>query len=95
MPEAVEQLILNQSGQNIIDIVCYDQTNVSRPEKFNSGEYHHIHWDSLVSRFYYINISKSRPGYDFFMYVDGAKMFDKNWDAELVSKSSLKNIVIS
>ncbi len=95
MPEAVDQMILNQSGNNIVDIVVYDQTNVSRPEKFNSAEYHHIHWDSLLSRFYYMNISKSRSVYDFFMYVDGSKMFEKNWDTELVYQNSLGHLVLS
>jgi hypothetical protein len=95
MPEAVEQLVLNQSGQNIIDVIVYDQTNVSRPEKFNNKEYHHIHWDSLLSRFSYINISKSKNNYDFFMYVDGAKMFEKDWDLELVMGSQGRQVVLS
>jgi hypothetical protein len=95
MPEAVDQLINNQSGQNSISVVVYDQTNVSRPEKFISHEYHHIHWDSLVSMFYYMNISKSKTEYDFFMYVDGAKMFEKGWDLELAIKSQGKKIVLS
>lgn len=95
MPEAVEQIILNQSGQNIVDVVVYDQTNVSRPEKFSKYEYHHIHWDNLLSRFSYINISKSKNNYDFFMYVDGAKMFEKNWDIELVMANQGKRIVLS
>ena len=95
MPEAVEQLVLNHSGQNMIDVVVYDQTNVSRPEKFNNIEYHHIHWDNLLSRFSYINISKSKNNYDFFMYVDGAKMFEKNWDLELVMRSQEKQVVLS
>lgn len=95
MPEAVEQLMLNQSGQNNIDIVVYDQTNISRPEKFNNSEYHHIHWDSLLSRFSYINISKSKNSYDFFMYVDGAKMFEKNWDLEMVMGSQGKVVALS
>lgn len=95
MPEAVEQLIHNQSHQNTIDIVVYDQTNVARPEKFNNLEYHHIHWDSLISRFSYINLDKSRPGYDFFMYVDGSKMFEKNWDVELVMGNSSRKVFLS
>lgn len=95
MPEAVEQIILNQSGQNAIDVVVYDQTNVLRPEKFNNCEYHHIHWDNLLSRFSYINRSKSKTNYDFFMYVDGAKMFEKNWDLELLMANQGKQIVLS
>jgi hypothetical protein len=95
MPEAVEQLVHNQSGKNTIDIVVYDQTNIARPEKFNNFEYHHIHWDSLVSRFSYINLDKSRPGYDFFMYVDGSKMFEKNWDVELVMGNSSRKVFLS
>jgi hypothetical protein len=94
MPEAVSRIIHNQSGQNIIEVVVYDQTNVSRPEKFQCS-YNHIHWDSLSSRFSYINQSKSRNGYDFFMYVDGAKMFEKNWDIELVMGSHDGKIVLS
>lgn len=95
MPDAVKQIILNQSGQNIIDVVVYDQTNVARPEKFDNCEYHHIHWDNLMSRFSYINRSKSKTNYDFFMYVDGAHIFEKNWDSELLSKSSLGHLVLS
>jgi len=95
MPDAVQKLILNKSGQNHIDVVVYDQINVSRPEKFSDIEYHHIHWDNLTSMFSYINISKSRNDYDFFMYIDGAKMFKKNWDLELVMESQEKKIVLS
>lgn len=95
MPNAVEQLMLNQSGQNDIHVVVYDQTNISRPEKFNNYEYHHIHWDSLLSSFSYINRSKSKTRYDFFMYVDGAKMFEKNWDIELIMGSQAKEVVLS
>ena len=41
LPQAVEQLIKNQSGQNDIHVVVYDQTNISRPEKFLGIEYNH------------------------------------------------------
>lgn len=95
MPDAVEKLMLNMSGQNHIDIVVYDQTNVSRPEKFSNSEYHHIHWDNLLSRFSYLNISKSKNSYDFFMYVDGAKMFEKNWDLEMIMGSQGEKVVLS
>lgn len=95
MPNAVEQLMLNQSGKNKIDIIVYDQTNISRPEKFNNYEYYHIHWDNLLSRFSYINSSKSKTNYDFFMYVDGAKMFEKNWDTELIMGFQGKEVVLS
>lgn len=95
MPEAVNKLISNQSGQNIVDVVVYDQTNVSRPEKFVQCEYSHVYWDNLTSRFYYLNISKSRSGYDFFMYVDGAKMFNKDWDIEFVDRNSLEQLLLS
>lgn len=94
MPEAVSRLINNHSGQSIVDVVVYDQTNISRPEKFECY-YNHINWDSLSSRFSYINQSKSRPGYDFFMYVDGAKMFEKNWDIELLIGSNEGKVVLS
>lgn len=95
MPDAVEKLMLNMSGQNHIDIVVYDQTNVSRPEKFSNVEYRHIHWDNLLSRFSYLNISKSKNSYDFFMYVDGAKMFEKNWDLEMIMLGQKKKVVLS
>ena len=95
MPDAVEQLIRNQSGQNSIEVVVYDQTNISRPEKFHNAEYHHIYWDNLSSRFSYINNHKSKEGYDFFMYIDGAKMFEKNWDMEFVMGNSGRQVVLS
>ena len=95
MSEAVDILMSNQSGQNIIDVIVYDQTNIARPEKFNNCEYNHIHWDSLLSRFSYLNNSRSKKGYDFFMYVDGAKLFEKNWDMELVMGNSGRQVVLS
>jgi len=94
LPSAAEQLIKNQSGKNNIHVVVYDQTNVSRPEKFVNLEYNHIYWDSLTSRFKYMDILKKRQGFDFFMYIDGAKMFDQDWDLELLKyKDELKTIV--
>jgi hypothetical protein len=95
LPQAVEQLIKNQSGENSVHIIVYDQTNVSRPDKFLDIEYNHIHWDSLISRFIHLNYLKKRKGFDFFMYIDGAKMFEKNWDSELLLNSNQAEIIIS
>lgn len=95
LPQAVEQLIKNQSGHNDIHVVVYDQTNVLRPEKFLGLEYNHIYWDSLVSRFKYLYLLKKRKGFDFFMYVDGAKMFEKDWDVELLKHDNQRSIILS
>jgi hypothetical protein len=95
LPEAVEQLIKNQSFQNDVHIVVYDQTNLSRKEKFNNVKYNHLHWDSLISRFEYMNLFKNTKVFDFFMYIDGAKMFGKNWDLELLKYQDKKNIILS
>jgi hypothetical protein len=48
-----------------------------------------------MSRFSYLNTSKAKTGYDFFMSVDGAKMFEKNWDMELVMGNSGRQVVLS
>jgi hypothetical protein len=94
LPQAVEQLIKNQSGQSEIHVVVYDQTNVSRPDKFVDAQYNHVHWDSQTSRFKYMNLFKKRQGFDFFMYVDGAKMFEKDWDLEFLKfKNQMKSIL--
>jgi hypothetical protein len=95
LPQAVEQLIKNQSGQNDIHVVVYDQTNVSRPEKFLEVEYNHVHWDSLVSRFKCFYLLKKRKDFDFFMYVDGAKMFEKDWDLEFLRYQDQTDTILS
>lgn len=95
LPQAVEQLKRNQSGKNDIHIVVYDQTNVSRSEKFLDVEYNHVYWDNLTSRFKYMTLLKRRQGFDFFMYVDGSKMFEKDWDLELLKNINERETVVS
>lgn len=95
LPRAVEELIKNQSGQNHIQVVVYDQTNVSRPEKFPKAEYNHVHWDSLASRFKCLYLLKKRNSFDFFMYIDGAKVFEKDWDLELLKYQDQTNTILS
>ena len=95
LPHAVKSLLSNSSGQNDIDVVVFDQLNLERREKFENVEYNYIHWDNLKSRFSYLNDSKSKDGYDFFLYVDGAKVFQGNWDMELVMGHGGRNVVMS
>lgn len=95
LPNAVSTLLANSSGQHEISVVVFDQLNLERKDKFDSAEYNYIHWDNLKSRFSYLNESKARDGYDFFMYVDGAKMFQKNWDMELVMGHGGRRVVMS
>lgn len=95
LSHAVDQLIKNQSGKNNIHVIVYDQTNVSRPEKFIDVEYNYIHWDSQMSRFNPMNLIKRRKGFDFFMYVDGSKMFEKNWDITLLQYQGQEETVLS
>jgi hypothetical protein len=95
LSEAVEQLIKNQSFQNDIHVVVYDQTNVFRKEKLPNINYNHVHWDSLISRFEYINILKKKEDFDFFMYVDGAKMFEKDWDIDLIKYQDQSKTILS
>jgi hypothetical protein len=95
LAQSVEQLLKNQSGQNHIQVVVYDQTNVSRPEKFLGTEYTHVHWDSLASRFKCLYLLKKRTSFDFFMYVDGAKMFQKDWDLDLLKYQNHGKIILS
>lgn len=95
LPHAVDQLIKNQSGQNHIQVVVYDQTNVSRPEKFLDVEYTHVYWDKLASRFQCLDLLKKRKSFDFFMYVDGAKMFQKDWDIDLLKYQDQRKTILS
>jgi hypothetical protein len=95
LPDAVDQLIRNQSGQNKIDVVVFDQRNISRPEKFVGVNYNHIFWADLTSRFKYMNFFKKRKNFDFFMYVDGAKMFQKDWDIELLKYQDQSKTILS
>lgn len=95
LPEAVNALISNQSGQNKIIVSVYDQTNVARPDKFNADMYEHVFWDSLQSPYELLNNSIRTTDTDFFMYVDGAVYFEPNWDLELVMGHGGRNVVIS
>jgi hypothetical protein len=84
LPESVSSLINNQSGQHKIVVSVYDQVNIEREERFSGVSYNHIYWDSLESPFTYLNNSLSNCEEDYFMYIDGALKFEKNWDLELV-----------
>jgi hypothetical protein len=95
LPDAVKQLLKNQSGQNKIHVIVFDQRNISRPEKFIGVEYSHIFWGDLTSRFKYMNFLKKRQNFDFFMYIDGAKMFEKNWDIELLKYQDQSKTILS
>ena len=95
LPEAVETLISNQSGQNHIIVYVYDQTNLNRSNRFNIDSYNHIFWDTIKSPFKHLNESLLKSKTDYFMYIEGAKFFEKNWDLELVMSHDNKDIVIS
>ncbi len=95
LPEAVETLISNQSGQNSVYVHVHDQININRSDKFDVSYYNHISWDSLKSPFVHLNHSLENATTDYFMYVEGAKFFEKNWDLELTMSSNDKDIVIS
>lgn len=95
LPEAVNDLIKNQSGTNKVIVSVYDKTNINRKEKFFSNFYKHISWDTLESQYYYLDLSLRTSNTDFFMYVNGAIKFEKNWDIELVMSSCDKDVIIS
>ncbi len=84
LPEAVSSLISNQSGHHKIVLSVHDQVNIERGDKFPNASYNHIYWDSLESPFTYLRNSLSNCSEDYFMYIDGAIKFEKNWDLELV-----------
>jgi hypothetical protein len=67
LPEAVNALISNQSGQNKVIVSVYDQVNVSREERFNSDFYQHVRWDRIESSYTFLNDSISSADTDFFM----------------------------
>lgn len=95
LPEAVNALISNQSGQNKIIVSVYDQTNVSREEKFNSDFYQHVRWDRISSSYTFLNDSIRSADTDYFMYVDGAVKFQPGWDLELVMGHGGRNVIVS
>jgi hypothetical protein len=95
LPEAVETLISNQSGKNSISVHVYDQTNLNRSNRFNISSYNYVPWDTIKSPFKYLNQSLVNSKTDYFMYIEGAKFFEKNWDLELVMSNNDQNIVIS
>lgn len=95
LPEAVNALISNQSGQNKVIVSVYDQVNVSRKEKFNSDFYEHVRWDRINSSYTFLNDSINSADTDFFMYVDGAIYFQPGWDLELVMGHGGRDVIIS
>ena len=95
LPEAVNSLISNQSGQNKIIVSVYDQVNVARPEKFNADIYEHVRWDRIKSPYEFLNRSLESVDTDFFMYVDGAVRFEPGWDLELVMGHGGRDVIIS
>jgi len=95
LPEAVDALILNQSGQNQINVFVFDQTNVMRQNKFANSEYTHVYWDNRRSPFSYLENVLDSSDSDFFLYINGAIRFEKNWDMELVMGHGGRDVVIS
>ena len=95
LPEAVSSLIENQSGQNHVSVVVFDQINVGREQKFDGLQYAHIHWDNRKSPFLYLEDVLENTTSDFFLYINGAIKFEKNWDMELVMGHGGNNVVIS
>jgi hypothetical protein len=95
LPEAVNALISNQSGQNKIVVSVYDQTNIAREEKFSSDFYQHVRWDRIESSYTFLNNSINSAETDYFMYVEGAVYFQPGWDLELVMGHAGRNVIIS
>jgi hypothetical protein len=95
LPEAVNALISNQSGQNKVIVSVYDQVNVGRAEKFNSDMYEHVRWDRLSSPYELLDRSIASSDADFFMYVDGAVYFEQGWDIELTLGHGGRDVIIS
>jgi hypothetical protein len=95
LPLAVQSLIDNQSGQNQLDIYVYDQTNLSRDEKFQGIRYNHVYWDNRQSPFIYLEETLNNVTTDFFLYINGAVKFERNWDMELVMGHGGRQVVIS
>lgn len=95
LPDAVNALISNQSGQNKVIVSVFDQVNIGRRDKFNSDMYEHIRWDSLESPYKLLSRSINSAETDFFMYVDGAVHFEQGWDLELTLGHGGRDVVIS
>lgn len=96
LPEAVSALLNNKSDQNTVSVIVFDQINVVRDQKFDSvAEYNHIYWDNRKSPFTYLEQTIANSNTDFFLYINGAIEFEKNWDIELVMGHGGRNVVIS
>jgi hypothetical protein len=91
---AINNTILNQSGENAITVYVIDQINISRSEKINNVSYRHIKWDSLDSPYEYLDEILAISKDDYFMYVNGALEFTDNWDKNFI-KMSQDNSVVS
>lgn len=95
LPDSVQSMFKNQSGNYTINIKVYDQTNLNRLDKFPDVEYTHIFWDDVRSKFSFLEKIVNNSNSEYFMYVDGSIYFEKNWDMELVMGHGGNNVIFS
>lgn len=95
LPDAVNSLIANSSGMNDLRISVYDQVNIPREDKFPNTSYNHVMWDNISSPFMYLENELEQSNSEYFMYINGAMRFEKNWDVELVMGHGGRRVVIS
>lgn len=95
LPECVENLINNQSGNYDLSITVLDQVNLRRQEKFQGHNYIYRFWDTMTSRYRVLGQRMKNLNADYLLFIDGSIMFEKNWDMELVMGHGGQNIVMS
>jgi hypothetical protein len=83
--ESVDSLLQNHSGSTVLSVHVYDRNNLKRQESFSDVSYEHIMWDSTQTRFDCQNNILQQENGDYFLSIDGAKLFAKNWDTELIN----------
>ncbi len=95
LPESARSILENQSGNYQINIKVYDQINLNRNEKFSNISYTHIFWDDVRSKFLVLENEIKQSNAEYFLFIDGATIFQKNWDMELVMGHGGNNVIFS
>jgi hypothetical protein len=88
-------LISNESKNNKINYIVFDQNNYKSEKLFNkldNVEYHHIYWDDWAYKNYYRSLCLlKRNGY--YLEVNDKIKLNKNWDMDLIKYLGNKDII--
>jgi hypothetical protein len=82
--KSIDSLLNNRSGLIDVSVHVCDKNNLDRSDQFNDVHYEHQAWDSVTNKFSARSKVFDIDSGEYFLSIDGAKSFIKNWDIELI-----------